>query len=140
MKKIIAISFLAAIACAPSPSFGQSPSPAESGSASAAVAAPSVQLAPRKPGGMLNLSPEERAALTAATEKARQDPAVQAASAAMQSARQAYMKAMHDAVIAADPSVEAILSKFPNGGMGMGATGIHRASPAPSVSGSASPK
>jgi Spy/CpxP family protein refolding chaperone len=79
-----------------------------------------------KPPGFANLTPEEKAQLKAAHEKAKDDPAVVAAKAAEQSAttpearkdaREAIHKAMSDAMLKAEPSIAPILEKIhPTGG------------------------
>ena len=60
---------------------------------------------------MANLTPAERQELRAAHKKAKQDPAYQAAKVQMRQARQA----MRAALIKADPNVQPILSKMPEG-------------------------
>jgi len=103
MKRIIVVSFLAAIACAPLSSFGQSLAPAVSDTPAAAPPAPP------KPGlGASLLTPEERDTLMAAAQKARQDPAVKAAAEKMHEA----MKAARDAMIATDKSLGPLIDKI----------------------------
>lgn len=61
---------------------------------------------------LANLTPAEREELRAAHAKAKQDPAYQAAKTQMRAARQA-MKA---ALLRADPNIQPILNKIPEGG------------------------
>ncbi len=61
---------------------------------------------------MASLTPEEREKLKAARQKAMQDPAVKAADAEKSTDRKAYRKAVHDAMLRADPSIEPILQKL----------------------------
>ena len=76
--------------------------------------------APRAPGagfrgggpGFDSLSQEEKDKLRAATEKAMQDPKVQAAREKMEAAGKDFRDAMQAAQVAADPSIEAILKKL----------------------------
>lgn len=104
MKKVLIASFLAAIACAPASSFGQSPSPAASDAPSAAPSLPTVhqQL------GASPLTPEDRATLQSASQKAQQDPTVKADFKKMADA----MKAAHGAMLAKDSSVGPLLDKI----------------------------
>ena len=73
------------------------------------------------PTGFTNLTPSEQAQLKAAHEQAKNDPAVIAARETEKNAttpeerysnKEAAHKAMHDAMIKADPSVETILAKI----------------------------
>jgi hypothetical protein len=61
---------------------------------------------------LANLSPAERKELRAAKAKAKQDPAYQAAKEKMREARQA----MRAALLKADPAIQPILNKIPEGG------------------------
>jgi len=77
---------------------------------------------PRAPGGGFgfrgggpgfdSLSQDEKDKLKAASEKAQQDPKVQAARAKMEAAAKEMREAMNAALTAADPSVEPILKKL----------------------------
>jgi len=67
---------------------------------------------------LANLSPEERQKLQATRQKAMQDPAVQAARDKMRQARREFRDAMHAAMLKADPSVQPILNKIPQGRRG----------------------
>ena len=101
MKRVLVIPFLAAIACAPAPSFGQS---LTSGT-SAAAPSPSVRRV--RVGSVAPLTPEEETILKAARDKARQDPAVEAAAQKMDAA----MKAAHAAMVAKDKSIGPLLDQ-----------------------------
>jgi len=77
------------------------------------------------PPGLANLSESERSQLMAAREKAKSDPAVTAAREAKKNAttpearraaEEAMHKAMHDAMIKADPSLGPVLEKLRAGG------------------------
>ncbi|HZR77786.1 MAG TPA: hypothetical protein VFA58_01180 [Chthoniobacterales bacterium] len=61
---------------------------------------------------LANLTPAERQELRAAHKKAKQDPAYQAAKAKLREARQA----MRAALLKADPNIQPILNKMPEGG------------------------
>jgi hypothetical protein len=88
---------------------------------------------------MANLTESERQQLKSLHEQVKNDPAVIAAKQAKRSAtnpeaRHAAEESMHqvinDAIIKADPSVEAILEKLhPSGGTGGGGAGQPSASP-----------
>jgi hypothetical protein len=92
-----------------------------------------------KPAGMANLTESERQQLKSLHEQVKNDPAVIAAKEAKRSAtnseaRHAAEETMHqvinDAIIKADPSVEAILEKLhPSGGTGGGGAGQPSSSP-----------
>jgi Spy/CpxP family protein refolding chaperone len=92
-----------------------------------------------EPAGMANLTESERQQLKSLHEQVKNDPAVIAAKQAKRSAtnpeaRHAAEESMHqvinDAIIKADPSVEAILEKLhPSGGTGGGGAGQPSASP-----------
>ena len=58
------------------------------------------------------LTPEERQKLRAAHKAAMQDPAVKAAEATRATDKKGYRKAMHDAMLKADPTIEPILEKM----------------------------
>ena len=62
--------------------------------------------------GFESLSQDEKDKLKAASEKAGQDPKVQAARAKMEAAAKEMREAMNAALTAADPSVEPILKKL----------------------------
>ena len=62
--------------------------------------------------GFESLSQDEKNKLKAASEKAGQDPKVQAARAKMEAAAKEMREAMNAALTAADPSVEPILKKL----------------------------
>jgi flagellum-specific peptidoglycan hydrolase FlgJ len=64
---------------------------------------------------MANLSPQDRQKLEAAHQKARQDPAVQAAHEKMKQAEKEFRDAMQAAMLKADPSIQPILDKLPAG-------------------------
>lgn len=61
---------------------------------------------------LANLTPAERKELKAAHAKAKQDPAYQAAKTRMKEAREA----MRAALLKADPNIQPILNKIPEGG------------------------
>jgi hypothetical protein len=72
------------------------------------------------PPGFANLTPAEKLQLKTAHEKAKNDPAVVAAKQAVKNAttpqdrraaREACRKAMHDAMLKADPTIEPLLAK-----------------------------
>jgi Spy/CpxP family protein refolding chaperone len=63
---------------------------------------------------LANLTPAERKELRAAHKKAKQDPAYQAAKTRMREAHQA----MRAALLKADPNIQPILNKMPQGGRG----------------------
>jgi len=65
---------------------------------------------------MTNLSPDDQQKLTAARQKAMQDPTVQAAEEKMKEARRAYMSSVRAAMLKADPSIQSVLDKMPRGG------------------------
>jgi membrane protein involved in colicin uptake len=76
---------------------------------------------PGEPPGLANLSEGDRQKLKAAREKAKDDPTVQAAEAKKQAAktpeehraaRQEFHKAMHDALLKADPTIGPILDQL----------------------------
>ncbi len=60
---------------------------------------------------LANLTPAERKELRAAHAKAKQDPAYQAAKTRMREAREA----MRAALLKADPNIQPILNKIPQG-------------------------
>ena len=62
--------------------------------------------------GFDSLSRDEKDKLKAASEKARQDPKVEAARAKMEAAAKEMRETMNAALVAADPSVEPILKKL----------------------------
>ena len=80
--------------------------------------APAPATAPAGRGGhrqhayLANLSPAERKELRAAKMKAKQDPSYQAARTQMRQARET----MRAALLKADPSIQPILNKIPEGG------------------------
>jgi hypothetical protein len=59
-----------------------------------------------------NLSEEERAKLRVAYEKAKADPAVQAARDRLRQARREFREVMRPAILKADPSIQPILDKL----------------------------
>jgi Spy/CpxP family protein refolding chaperone len=61
---------------------------------------------------LANLTPAERKELKAAKAKAKQDPSYQAAKVKMREAREA----MRAALLKADPAIQPILNKIPEGG------------------------
>jgi hypothetical protein len=61
---------------------------------------------------LANLTPEERAKLRAAHQKAITDPAVQAAREKLQQARREFRDVMQPALLKADPSIQPILDKL----------------------------
>ena len=63
-------------------------------------------------GRLAELTPEERQKLKAAHEKAKQDPAVKTAEATRETDKRGYRKAMRDAMLRADPSIQPILEKM----------------------------
>jgi len=65
---------------------------------------------------MTNLSPDDQQKLTAARQKAMQDPTVQAAEEKMKEARRAYMSSVRAAMLKADPSIQSVLDQMPRGG------------------------
>lgn len=67
---------------------------------------------------LANLTPEEREKLKAARQKAMQDPSVQAAHEKMRQARQEFMTSMRAAMVKADPTIQPVLDKIPQGGRG----------------------
>jgi hypothetical protein len=94
-----------------------SPEPSATPSVSApastdTAAAGQGEHAAKHAGKMAALTPEERAELKAAHEKALQDPAVKAAEPQKSTDHRAYEKAVHEAMIRADPGVRAILQKM----------------------------
>lgn len=62
--------------------------------------------------GFDSLAQDEKDKLKAASEKAQQDPKVQAARAKMEAAAKEMRETMNAALVAADPSVEPILKKL----------------------------
>jgi len=94
MKRHLVLPILGALACAAVISFGQSPSPSPSGT-------PILQRSRA-------ITPEERAALIVAGQKAREDPKVQAAAMRMHAAAMAFNAAM----VARDASLGPILQKI----------------------------
>jgi Spy/CpxP family protein refolding chaperone len=62
---------------------------------------------------MANLTPDEKQKMEAAHQKAMQDPAVQAAHEKLKAARKEFRESMHAAMVKADPTIQAILSKLP---------------------------
>ena len=90
--------------------FAQDPAPTPSVSAPASTAdAGAATGKEHKRGAMAALTPDERKELKEAREKAKSDPAVQAVD---KSDKKAYHKAMHEAMLKADPNVEAIMAKL----------------------------
>lgn len=67
---------------------------------------------------LANLTPDEREKLKAARQKAMQDPSVQAAQEKMREARTEFVTAMRAAMLKADPSIQPVLNKIPQGGHG----------------------
>jgi hypothetical protein len=66
---------------------------------------------------MAALTPEERERVKSAREKAMQDPAVKAAEAEKSTDPRAFHKAVHEAMLRADPTIGPILEKLrPAGG------------------------
>ena len=66
---------------------------------------------PGERGPLANLSPEEREKLKAARQQALKDPKVEEALKNKRAADEEFQKTLHDAMLAADPSLEAILKK-----------------------------
>ena len=90
------VAVIAALACA-SAAVAQSPAPA------------APQAIPGRPAtGLASLSPDERAALAAADQKAEQDPEVKDADAKRRAAR----KVLFDKLAAQDPDLKAIVDKI----------------------------
>jgi hypothetical protein len=80
--------------------------------ATAPATAPAGRGGHRQPAYLANLSPAERKELRAAKMKAKQDPSYQAAKTQMRQAREA----MRAALLKADPAIQPILNKIPEGG------------------------
>jgi membrane protein involved in colicin uptake len=74
-------------------------------------AAPAARGGHRQHAYLANLSPAERKELRAAHAKAKQDPSYQAAKAKLREAREA----MRAALLKADPNIQPILNKMPQG-------------------------
>ena len=64
---------------------------------------------------LANLTPAEREQLRAAHTKAMQDPAVRAAKTKMREARREFRETMKASMLKADPSIQPVLSKVPEG-------------------------
>ncbi len=120
MNRPIRYQFALLTACAVLPAtglFAQAPAPDATPSVStpAAPASPDATPAEGKHHGHhgrhANLTPEERQKLKAAHDKALQDPAVKSAEANRETDRKGYRKAVHDAMLRADPSIQPILNK-----------------------------
>ncbi|MEA3188151.1 MAG: hypothetical protein QOD99_1981 [Chthoniobacter sp.] len=62
--------------------------------------------------GLASLTPEERQKLKAAQEKIKDNPDVRAARQKRQEAAQEFRKVLHDAMVAADPSIASDLEKL----------------------------
>ena len=69
---------------------------------------------------LASLSPDERAKLKAAREKAMADPAVLAAKDRTKTSRREFREARRAAMLRADPSIQPILDKMPARGRGRG--------------------
>ncbi|MEI8340497.1 MAG: hypothetical protein WCH43_03045 [Verrucomicrobiota bacterium] len=85
------------------------PKPAVSGSEGGAKAGP-PERGGRRP-DLSGLTPEEREKLKAANEKIKDNPEVVAARDKAQQAGKQFFSALHDAMLAADPTIEPILKK-----------------------------
>jgi hypothetical protein len=64
------------------------------------------------------LTPAERERLRAAHQKAMQDPAVRAAQQKMHEAHREFRDAMHASMLKADPTIQPVLNKIPEGRAG----------------------
>ena len=64
---------------------------------------------------LANLLPDERQKFEAARQKAMQDPSVQAAHDKMRQAHKEFQDAMRAAMLKADPSIQPVLNKMPDG-------------------------
>jgi hypothetical protein len=64
---------------------------------------------------LANLSPAEREQVKAAHKAAKHDPTVEAAKVKMREARKEYHDAMRAAMLKANPSIEPVLNKIPEG-------------------------
>jgi hypothetical protein len=80
--------------------------------AAAPATAPAGRGGHRQHAYLANLSPAERKELRAAKMKAKQDPSYQAARTQMRQARET----MRAALLKADPAIQPILNKIPEGG------------------------
>jgi Spy/CpxP family protein refolding chaperone len=67
---------------------------------------------------LTNLTPQERDQLRAAHQKAMQDPAVRSAQMKMRQAHREYRDAMRASMLKADPTIQPVLNKIPEGRMG----------------------
>ena len=65
-----------------------------------------------KKGWMADLTPEEKQKLKAAHQKAMQDPAVKSAEATKETDKKGFHKAVREAMLRADPSIQPILEKM----------------------------
>jgi hypothetical protein len=97
---------LSAIIALPSLAWAQSPGDTE------APAAANGRGGHRQHAYLANLTPTERQELRTAHKKAKQDPSYQAAKTRLREARQA----MRAALLKADPNIQPILNKMPEGG------------------------
>jgi Spy/CpxP family protein refolding chaperone len=70
---------------------------------------------PRRLQKLANLTPAERQQLKAAHHKAMQDPAVRAAHLKMREAHKEYRNAMRASMLKADPTIQPVLNKVPEG-------------------------
>ena len=120
MKTPFRLHFALLTICAALPAGGllaQAPVPAAPVTATPSVSAPAKSAEAEEGEGKareraMALSPEERQKLRAAHKAALEDPTVKAAEATRATDKKGYRKAMHDAMIKADPSVEPILEKM----------------------------
>jgi hypothetical protein len=64
---------------------------------------------------LANLSPTERQQLKTAHQKAMQDPVVRAAQNRMREAHKEYRNAMRASMLKADPTIQPVLNKIPEG-------------------------
>lgn len=67
---------------------------------------------------LANLSPAERQQLKTAHQEAMQDPAVRAAQIKMRAAHKQFRDAMRASMLKADPTIQPVLNKIPEGRAG----------------------
>lgn len=120
---LIAFGLASAASLLPLTVRAQEPSPTATPSVSAPAPGAPVEEAGFRHGGrkgalgekMAALTPEERQRLKAAHQKAMADPAVVAARADKSTDKRAFHKAMHDAMLRADPTIGDVLAKLHHG-------------------------
>ena len=114
--RLLALSLASAALLLPVAVRAQSDSPAPSATPSVSSPSTGGDAEAEKHAGrhdrMAALTPDERERVKAAREKAMQDPTVKSAEAEKSTNRRAYQKAVHEAMLRADPTIKPLLEKM----------------------------